>query len=66
VRLNYLAPDIISAIVDGTQPETLTRRRLIECDLPIDWQLQRKLLDFPPRQTLPALGQSASMQPQPE
>jgi DNA invertase Pin-like site-specific DNA recombinase len=66
VRLNYLAPDIISAIVDGTQPETLTRRRLIECDLPIDWQLQRKLLDFPPRQTLPVLGQSASMQPQPE
>lgn len=65
VRLNYLAPDIISAIVDGTQPETLTRRRLIECDLPIDWQLQRKLLDFPPRQALPVLSRSVTMQPHP-
>ena len=50
VRLNYLAPDIVAAIVDGTQPADLTRRRLMECDLPLDWALQRRLLGFPSRQ----------------
>jgi DNA invertase Pin-like site-specific DNA recombinase len=54
VRLNYLAPDIVAAILDGTQPADLTRRRLIECDLPIDWALQRRLLGFPPSDELPA------------
>lgn len=49
IRLNYLAPDIVAAIVDGTQPATLSRRRLLECDLPIDWGLQRRLLGFPGR-----------------
>jgi site-specific DNA recombinase len=58
VRLNYLAPDIVSAIVDGTQPATLTRRQLIECDLPIDWELQRRLLGFAAKQDLAVLGRS--------
>ena len=52
VRLNYLAPDIVAAIVDGTQPADLTRRRLLECDLPLDWSLQRRLLGFPARQEM--------------
>jgi site-specific DNA recombinase len=60
VRLNYLAPDILTAIVDGTQPPTLTRRRLIECDLPIDWELQRRLLGFPPKQRMAVLARSDS------
>jgi DNA invertase Pin-like site-specific DNA recombinase len=47
VRLNYLAPDIVAAIIDGTQPTNLTRRRLLECDIPVDWALQRRLLGFP-------------------
>lgn len=55
VRLNYLAPDIMAAIVDGTQPAGLTRRKLIGCDLPTDWDLQRRLLGFPPRQELAIL-----------
>jgi site-specific DNA recombinase len=61
VRLNYLAPDIVTAIVDGTQPATLTRRQLIECDLPIDWDLQRRLLGFSPRQRRAVLDRSRSV-----
>lgn len=49
VRLNYLAPDIVAAIMDGTQPAGLTPRQLAQCDLPIDWQLQRRILGFPVR-----------------
>jgi len=52
VRLNYLAPDIMAAIVDGTQPAMLTPRMLIECDLPTDSGLQRRRSGFPPRQEL--------------
>ena len=50
VRLNYLAPDIVAAIVDGTQPPTLTRQQLMDCELPMDWALQRRLLGFPAQQ----------------
>ena len=49
VRLNYLAPDIVAAILDGAQPPTLNRKVLIGCDLPVDWALQRRLLGFPAR-----------------
>jgi hypothetical protein len=47
VRLNYLAPDIIAAIRDGTQPPELTCGTLMGADLPMDWGLQRRLLGFP-------------------
>ncbi|MFC4293548.1 recombinase family protein [Novosphingobium tardum] len=46
VRLNYLAPDIVTAILDGTQPETLTKDVLLKANLPTDWSVQRKLLGF--------------------
>jgi site-specific DNA recombinase len=46
IRLNYLAPDIVTAIIDGTQPAGLTRRRLLQTDIPLDWALQRRLLGF--------------------
>ncbi|MBO9601841.1 MAG: recombinase family protein [Novosphingobium sp.] len=46
IRLNYLAPDIVTAILDGTQPENLTRATLLKANLPTDWALQRKLLGF--------------------
>jgi len=49
LRLNYLAPDIIASIIDGTQPPGLTRRALVHANLPMDWVLQRKLLGFPDR-----------------
>jgi DNA invertase Pin-like site-specific DNA recombinase len=50
VRLNYLAPDIVAAILNGTQPPRLTRYQLLKCELPMDWALQRRMLGFPPHQ----------------
>lgn len=46
VRLNYLAPDVITSILDGTQPADLTARRLMQHDIPMDWTLQRKMFGF--------------------
>lgn len=38
VRLSFLAPDIISAIVDGTQPPDLTGRKIMRINkIPLDW-----------------------------
>lgn len=47
LRLTYLAPDIAMAIMDGAQPSEITRRSLLDANLPLDWALQRKLLGFP-------------------
>jgi site-specific DNA recombinase len=47
LRLNYLAPDIITSILDGAQPRELTRRTLIDANVPLDWALQRKIFGFP-------------------
>lgn len=46
-RLNYLAPDIVAAIRDGSQPTGLSCRTLYSVQLPMDWALQRRLLGFP-------------------
>ena len=43
VRLNYLAPDIVSAIFDGSQPEGLTRKDVLMSNVPTDWAVQRRL-----------------------
>ncbi len=46
-RLGYLAPDIITAIVEGRQPPALTGRSLLRCaKLPIEWAEQRRMLGF--------------------
>jgi site-specific DNA recombinase len=46
-RLAYLAPDIVTAIVEGRQPARLTAARLLEdTRLPLDWQEQRQALGF--------------------
>lgn len=46
-RLAYLAPDITSAILNGTQPATLTSRSLLKLPgLPLEWTEQRKMLKF--------------------
>ena len=47
VRLNYLAPDIIASILDGTQPANLNCNTLRTFNLPMDWTLQRRMLGFP-------------------
>lgn len=46
MRVNYLAPDIQAAIVDGVQPANLTRNRILFGPLPLDWEQQRHLLGF--------------------
>jgi hypothetical protein len=49
VRLAFLAPDLLAAILDGRQPDGLTAARLLqECrrGLPPDWREQRALLGF--------------------
>ncbi|MDP3674378.1 MAG: recombinase family protein [Novosphingobium sp.] len=47
LRLSYLAPDIISSIIDGRQPAELTRTRLMKMPrVPLGWQQQRSVLGF--------------------
>jgi DNA invertase Pin-like site-specific DNA recombinase len=47
VRISFVAPDIVAAILEGRQPATLTRQRLARMtDLPFEWQLQRRALGF--------------------
>ena len=47
IRVSWLAPDIISAILEGTQPVQLTARHLLRCaNIPLDWQQQRSFLGF--------------------
>ena len=47
VRLAYLSPDIITAIMEGRQPPTLKATHLRKIsNLPTDWDDQRKLLNF--------------------
>lgn len=46
-RLAYLAPDIVSSIIDGKQPPTLTARQLMRFpNLPLAWEQQRRMLGF--------------------
>lgn len=44
-RLNFLAPKIKEAILDGMQPGTLTLSRLMQ-DIPLSWQEQEHLYGF--------------------
>ena len=47
LRLAYLAPDIVTAIVDGRQPPGLTANTLMKnTRLPFRWEAQRKRLGF--------------------
>ena len=48
LRLPSLAPDIITAIVNGKNPPQLTAKKFMRLalELPVDWTEQRKLLGF--------------------
>jgi len=50
LRLPLLAPDIVTAIVNGKNPPQLTAKKLMRLalEIPIDWTEQRKLLGFHP------------------
>ncbi len=44
-KLSYLAPDIVLAILEGTQPSHLSARTLVRAgSLPLDWAAQRRML----------------------
>jgi site-specific DNA recombinase len=51
VRLSYLSPEIVRAILVGQQPVELTPTRLVMFSrtLSHDWQEQRRLLGLPQR-----------------
>jgi hypothetical protein len=48
VRLSYLRPEIVRALLAGSQSNALTPRRLLRLskDLPHDWKEQRRFLGF--------------------
>jgi site-specific DNA recombinase len=47
IRLNYLAPDIVAAVLDGKQPVDFTAAKLMaDTRLPLDWRAQRAALGF--------------------
>lgn len=41
LRLTYLAPDIVTAIIDGVYPKTLSLNKVLESEIPILWRDQR-------------------------
>jgi site-specific DNA recombinase len=48
LRLSSLAPDIITAIINGKNPPQLTAKKLMRLalEIPVDWTAQLKLLGF--------------------
>jgi hypothetical protein len=44
--LGCLAPDIVTAIVEGRQPQTLTAAAVLAAELPPCWSAQRQILGF--------------------
>jgi site-specific DNA recombinase len=51
LRLPLLAPDIVTAIVNGKNPPQLTAKKLMRLalEIPVDWNEQRELLGFQQR-----------------
>ena len=46
IRISYLAPDIVTAIMEGRQPASLKRKTLMATSLSLDWSEQRRQLGF--------------------
>ncbi len=46
IMLSCLAPDIVTAIVEGCQPPSLTAHALLAIELPLGWRDQRTALGF--------------------
>lgn len=46
IELSCLAPEIITAIVNGTQPAILDSKTLMTAHLPVTWTDQRRMLGF--------------------
>ena len=41
LRMNYLAPDIVTAIVDGVYPKKMSLNQIFEKEIPLLWSEQR-------------------------
>jgi hypothetical protein len=46
VGLSCLAPNLVTTILEGRQPATLTARTLSDIALPVEWAQQRQVLGF--------------------
>lgn len=46
MRLKYLAPEIVTMILNGTQPRTLNVSQLVRQPIPLCWQQQKQLLNI--------------------
>jgi site-specific DNA recombinase len=46
LKLSWLSPRIVEAIIDGRLPSRLDRRALLEADLPTCWRAQERMLGF--------------------
>ncbi len=46
LRVTWLSPRIVEAILEGRQPQRLTRKLLMNCELPNDWKEQAAMLGF--------------------
>jgi site-specific DNA recombinase len=47
LRTSFLAPSVISAILEGRQPPALTRKQLVTSNrIPLDWNEQRRMFGF--------------------
>lgn len=46
VKLSWLSPSIVERIHASDIPRSLTRSRLLEADLPLDWDEQERVLGF--------------------
>jgi hypothetical protein len=44
LRLSWLSPRIVEAIAEGTQPQSVTRKKLLSVSLPLEWDAQERLL----------------------
>ncbi|RIJ14003.1 recombinase family protein [Henriciella mobilis] len=46
LKLAFLSPSIVQAILDGRQPADLSLEKLLRTDLPLDWDRQAEVLGF--------------------
>jgi len=46
LKLAFLSPAIVQAILDGRQPVDLSLEKLLRSDIPLDWDRQAKVLGF--------------------
>ena len=44
--LACLTPDIVTAIIQGRQPASLTSRTMLKAEIPLTWAEQRRVLGF--------------------